>query len=121
MKHLFLPPLLVTAILAGTVGVFGAETTSTAAAKANAKAAAPAPADVQKLIDQFNAQRDTVIADRQALLNQLKNATTEQRKAILEKMQAQQKDLVEAQRALGKQIRDDLRSLRPGSAPSGGR
>ena len=121
MKRLFLQPLLATAIFAGTAGAFGAEATAVSAEKASAKAAAPAPADVQKLIEQFNAQRDSVIADRQALLNQLKNATADQRKAILEKLQAQQKDLVEAQRALGKQIRDDLRNLRPTSAPSGGR
>lgn len=77
-------------------------------------------ADLQKLIDQFNTKRDTILADREALLNQLKNATEEQKKAILEKMQAQQKDLVEAQRALGKQIRDEMRKLRQ-TSPGPGR
>ena len=92
-------------------------------------AAAPKPAkpdmaavskssDLSKLIDQFTKRRDSMLADRQALLDQLKNATAEQRKQILEKMQAQQKDLIDAQRALGKQIRDEMRKLRestPGS------
>ncbi len=74
--------------------------------------------DLRKLIDQFSKRRDSVLADRQALLEQLKNATADQRKQILEKMQAQQKDLLEAQRSLGKQIRDEMRKLRettPGS------
>ena len=74
--------------------------------------------DLSKLIDQFTKRRDSMLADRQALLDQLKSATAEQRKEILEKMQAQQKDLIEAQRALGKQIRDEMRKLRestPGS------
>lgn len=76
--------------------------------------------DLQKLIDQFNAKRDSMLADRQQLLNQLKSATAEQRKEILEKMQQQQKDLLDAQRALGKQIRDDMRKLRQ-SVPGPGR
>jgi hypothetical protein len=80
------------------------------------KANAP---ELQKLIDQFSAQRDTLLADRAALLEQLKNATAEQRKAILEKAETQQKELIEAQRALGKRIRDEMRKIRetrPGSS-----
>lgn len=80
----------------------------------------PVSADVKKSIDQFNAKRDAMIANRQAMLDQLKNATADQKKAILEQMQAQQKDLLEAQRALGRQIRDELRKLRQ-SQPVGGR
>ncbi len=80
----------------------------------------PVSADVKKSIEQFNAKRDAMIADRQAMLDQLKNATAEQQKAILATMQAQQKDLLEAQRALGRQIRDELRKLRQ-SQPAGGR
>lgn len=51
-------------------------------------------------------------------MNQLKNATAEQRKAILEKVQAQEKDLLDQQRALGRQIRDEMRKLRQ-TAPAG--
>jgi hypothetical protein len=83
------------------------------------KSLPPLPADMQKLADQVNAQSAKMLADRQALLNQLKGATEEQRKAILEKLKAQEKDLLDAQRALGKQIRDDLRKLRPTQPPGG--
>jgi hypothetical protein len=104
------------AVLAASVGLCAAQTTSSAPpavkpADVAKLAGAPQSAVVQKLVDQFSAKRDTLIADRQALLNQLKGATAEQRKAILEKMQAQEKELVDAQRALGKQMRDDLRKL----------
>jgi len=110
-------PFLV-AVLAASVGLCAAQTppsTPPAVKPADvAKAAGAAQsADVQKLVDQFSAKRDTMIADRQALVNQLKAAATaDQRKAILEKMQAQEKELVDAQRALGKQLRDELRKLR---------
>ena len=88
------------------------------AADAPAKAEKPA-ADVKSAMDQFSAKRDAMIKDRQALLDQLKNATAEERKAILDQMQAQQKDLLETQRALGRQIREELRKLRQ-SQPAGG-
>jgi hypothetical protein len=84
-----------------------------------ATSSAAVPADLQKLIEQFKARRDSLLADRQALLNQLKNATEDQRKAILEKLQNQQKDLIDQQRALGKQIRDEMRRMRE-RVPSGG-
>lgn len=76
-----------------------------------------ASGDLQKLIDQFNKRRETMLADRDALVAQLKNATDEQRKAILEKMQALQKDQLDAQRALAEQIRDEMRKLRRTSGP----
>lgn len=89
---------------------------------ARAVDAAPAPnpnvapatssPDLQKLIEQFKSRRDAVLADRQALLNQLKNATEDQKRAILEKMRTRQKDLIDEERALGKQIRDEMRRLR---------
>jgi hypothetical protein len=110
-------PFLV-AVLAASVGLCAAQTppsTPPAVKPADvAKAAGAAQsADVQKLVDQFSAKRDTMIADRQALVNQLKAAATaDQRKAILDKMQAQEKELVDAQRALGKQLRDEFRKLR---------
>ena len=109
-------PFLV-AVLAASAGLCAAQTTSSTPPAVKpadvAKLAGPSQsADVQKLVDQFSAKRDTLIADRQALVNQLKGATAEQRKAILEKMQAQEKELVDAQRALGKQLRDELRQLR---------
>jgi hypothetical protein len=104
---------LVAALAAVAVGMRAADAPAKPAAKPDK------PADVQKAIDQFNAKRDAMIADRQAMLDRLKNATAEDKKAILDQMQAQQKDLLDAQRALGRQIRDELRKLRQ-SQPSGG-
>ena len=100
--------LFVAAFLVVSGGLRAAET----------KAEKPA-ADVKSAMEQFNAKRDAMLKDRQALVDQLKNATAEQRKAILDQMQAQQKDLLETQRALGRQIRDELRKLRQ-SQPAGG-
>jgi hypothetical protein len=74
--------------------------------------------ELQKLVEQFSAKRETILASYQALLAQLKTATEDQKKAILAKMEAQQKDLLENQRALGKQIRDEMRKLRQ-NAPTG--
>jgi hypothetical protein len=108
---------LVAALAAVAVGMRAAD----APAKPAAKPDKPAPADVQKAIDQFNAKRDAMIADRQAMLDRLKNATAEDKKAILDQMQAQQKDLLDAQRALGRQIRDELRKLRQSQPPGGNR
>ena len=82
--------------------------------RSQAKAAA-ASGDVKKDMEKFSSQRDAMLAERQALINQLKNATEEQRKAILEKM----KEMGDAQRELSKQIRDDLRKLRQGSGSPG--
>ncbi len=105
--------LLVTAFSAATALAQAADAPakvekSAAVAKTDAL---PVSADVKKSIDQFNSKRDAMIADRAAKLDQLKNATAEQKNAIIEQMKAQQKDLLEAQKALGRQIRDELRKL----------
>lgn len=81
-------------------------------ASAQSNDGARAATDVRKAMEQFSAKRDAALAVRQELLNQLKGATEVERKAILEKLQSQQKELLEAQRALGKQIRDDMRKQR---------
>jgi flagellar motility protein MotE (MotC chaperone) len=102
---------------AATAGAAESAKDAAVAAKANATN----PADIQALLKQFNAKRDSMLADRQALLDQLKGATAEQRKQILEKMKAQQKDLIEAQRAIGRQLRDEMRKLQQPAAPGGRR
>jgi cell division protein FtsB len=48
-------------------------------------------------------------------LEQLKGATAEQRQQILEKLQAQKKELDTLQREQGKQLREELRKLRQSS------
>ncbi len=111
MKLRFSSLLLIAAVLA----VGGLRAAEAPAAKEKEKPAA----DVKAAMDQFSAKREAVLKERQALLEQLKNATAEQRKAILDQMQAQQKDLLESQRALGRQIRDELRKLRQ-TPPAGG-
>ena len=67
---------------------------------------------LQKGVDQFNAQRERLLSDYQAQLDQLKGATEEQRQQILEKLQAQKKELDSLQREQGKQLREELRKLR---------
>ncbi len=103
--------LTVIAVLAlGAGPVFAAETGGTPA-KPDVPPQARS-ADLQKLMDAFSARRDSLLADRKALLDQLKTATAEQRKDILDKLQSEQKDVLDAQRALAKQIRDEIRKLR---------
>lgn len=72
-------------------------------------------ASLQKGVEQFNAQRDRLLSDYQAQLEQLKGATEEQRQQILEKLQAQKKELDALQREQGKQLREELRKLRQSS------
>ena len=74
-------------------------------------------ADLQKLLEQINSQRERMISDHDALAKQLKDATDEQRKAIMEKMQEQKKAFEAAQSNLHKQIRDEQRRQRQNSAP----
>ncbi|MEY2878758.1 MAG: hypothetical protein RLZZ15_1138 [Verrucomicrobiota bacterium] len=107
LKSLF----LACGLLAG-VAASGAENASQATAK-------PAT-DVKSLQAQLGAQRDAVLAARQKMIEQLATATAEQRKVILEKLQAQQKDLMETQRALYRQIQDEMRRRRDSAPRSGG-
>lgn len=86
---------------------------SRAGARAPEKAkATPLPADMQKLAEQLNVSRDKFIASQDALKAQLKNATDEKKKEILAQLEKERKDLLEQQRAIGKQIRDDMRKQR---------
>jgi hypothetical protein len=78
---------------------------------------APAGADLQKLVQQLGQQRDSMIADHEALAKQLKDASDTQRKAILEKMAEQKKAFEEATAALHRQIRDEQRRQRQNAAP----
>jgi cytochrome c556 len=106
--------LIAATVLVACTSLFAADTSPTKQDSPSAAKSA-APADVKRDMEKFNAQRDAMLADRQALVNQLKTATDEQRKVILEKM----KELGDAQRELSKQIREDLRKLRQGQGASG--
>lgn len=69
-------------------------------------------ADLKKLIDQLSTQRDTLIADHDALVKQMKDATDEQKKLIIERIERQKKAFEEVTNALHKQIRDEQRKQR---------
>ena len=83
-----------------------------AAAKEKARKGAASPADLQKLLDEAGKQRDTLIADYEGVMKQLKDATDEQKKALKERMEEQKKTFDEAMIALHKQIRDEARKQR---------
>jgi biopolymer transport protein ExbB/TolQ len=85
---------------------------SAATAAREAAKKGTATVDLQKLVEQVTAQREKMIADHDALARQLKQATDEQRKAILAQMHEQKKEFEAAQSALHKQIRDEQRRLR---------
>jgi Skp family chaperone for outer membrane proteins len=112
------------ALCAMGVGVAAAQTTPASEAKAVAVTAkeslrkGPASAaDLQKLMEQMNSQREKLIADHEALGKQLKDATDDARKLILAKMHEQKKAFEAEQSALHKQIRDEQRRQRQSSAP----
>lgn len=106
MNAKMLNKLIVATALAVSSGLFAADTPAKPDDKS--KTAATVSAETKKDAEKFNAQRDAVLAQREALTKQLKTATAEQRKAIMEKL----KDIEGAQRELSKQVTEDLRKLR---------
>lgn len=110
MHAKMLNKLIVATALAVCSGLYAADAPSSPPAPVK-----PSAADSKKDQEKFNVQRDAMLAERQALIKQLKSATAEQQKAILEKM----KETDAAQRELSKQIREDLRKLRQGQGSPG--
>ena len=74
-------------------------------ASANAKA-------VHAVIQQFREQRDQYLTERKAMLEKLKTATAEEKKAIMEQLREDKTAREADERTLGKQIREELKSLR---------
>ncbi len=74
-------------------------------ASANAKA-------VHAVIQQFREQRDQYLTERKAMLEKLKTATAEEKKAIMELLREDKTAREADERSLGKQIREELKSLR---------
>ncbi len=106
------------AVLISVQSAFAAEASAASAAARGKAGKAPASAaDLQKMVDQVNSQREKMIADHDALAKQLKDATDEQRKIIMDRLREQKKDFEAAQSALHKQIRDDQRRQRQNMAP----
>ncbi|MEY4939811.1 MAG: hypothetical protein RIQ93_1546 [Verrucomicrobiota bacterium] len=81
------------------------------ASQPNEKASDNAKA-VHVLLDQFKTQREQFIASRKVLIEKLKSATGDDRKAILDELRADQQNRVDEQRAMGKEIRDEVKKLR---------
>ena len=103
--------LFAVALLAAGTALCGADAKSPVAAKDLAVGS------LQRLMEQASSQRERMIAEHEALAKQLREATEEQRRAILEKMQEQKKAFEAAQSALHKQIRDEQRRQRQNVAP----
>ncbi len=87
-----------------------AKDSKTAAAETKAKATA----DSEKLTEKVKAQRENMLKEYGALQAQLKDATDEKRKEILQKLEEKQKAFAEANAALAKQIQEDIRRRRQG-------
>ena len=68
--------------------------------------------DVHKVLAEFRTVREGYLAERKALLEQLKGASEEKKKELLEQLRADSAAREEEERSLGKQIRDDLKKLR---------
>jgi hypothetical protein len=68
--------------------------------------------EVHAVLAEFRALREGYLAQRKALLDELKTATAERKKQILDELRADTSKREEEERALGKQIRDELKSLR---------
>lgn len=67
---------------------------------------------VHKVIADFQMQRDQYLAERKTLLEKLRTATEAERKTILEQLRAENEKRADEERALGKQIREELKKLR---------
>lgn len=67
---------------------------------------------VHKVIADFQLQRDQYLAERKTLLEKLRTATETERKTILEQLRAENEKRADEERALGKQIREELKKLR---------
>lgn len=98
-------------------GAADAKAAAAAAAKEKARKGATSTADLKKLVEEAGRQRDTMIADYEAMAKQLRDATEEQKKTIKEKMEAQKKAFEEVMNALHTQIRDEQRRQRQNAAP----
>lgn len=76
---------------------------------------------VQTILQKFDANRDQYMADRKALLDKLATATTDaDRQAILDELKADKAANKEQRTQLGKEIRDELKTLRQQRKSGGG-
>jgi hypothetical protein len=108
-----------------TTGSTTGTTTGTTMGKAhphqvNPNSSAVAQA-VQTILAKYDATRDAAMADRKALLDKLAAATTDaERAAILAELKADKQATKDAKAQLGKEIRDEIKTLRQQRKNSGG-
>lgn len=100
------------------------------AAKAKAEAASPdakpapaadaaAPESVQRMVTEFDTQREGRLDQRKALLDRLQLAKTdEEKQRILTELRQQQQQRLDQQRELARQIREQMQQKRGASAAS---
>lgn len=67
---------------------------------------------LKALVEQFQAQREAMIAERKALMESLKTMTKEEKAAAIKAWEESHRTDLQANRELAKQIRDQLRQLR---------
>ena len=70
------------------------------------------PQNVQTMLQQFTTLRTQLMTDRQALMLKLKTATATERRQLVSDFVASEKTLLDQQKTLAKQIRDEVRTLR---------
>jgi hypothetical protein len=76
---------------------------------------------VQAVLKSFDTKRDEIAAERKALLDKLHAATTDaERKTIIDQLRTEQKAQADERRALGKEIRDELKKVREARKAGGG-
>lgn len=68
--------------------------------------------EVHLVLQEFRTLREGYLTRRKELLESLKGANEQQRKTILDELRTESSAREEEERALGKQIRDDLKKLR---------
>lgn len=70
------------------------------------------PGQIQNLLDHFRAERAAMIAEQRALLESLKDASAEERRARLAELREEHRERLEAQRELQREVRERVRDIR---------
>ena len=76
---------------------------------------------IQAVLKTFDAKRDALAAERKALIEKLEAAKTDlEKKAILDQLHTEQQAQAEERRALGKEMRNELKKIRDQRKSTGG-
>jgi len=78
------------------------------------------PAEMQDLMKQMGAQHDALMTTAHQLMGQLATASAADRQKILDEFAKNQAAMMDQQRDLAKQIRDEMHKLRDQHKPGGG-